>query len=1373
MVKKPLLWGLTAFAGLFAALSGGATDPAPRYVARVQHVSLEQGLRNRFVLDVQFDRRGYAWLSTFNGAHRYDGYGFEVFDRTSHGLASNSISAIREDGDGVLWFLENESGPVRHLDVLVPGAGRARPYAAWTGRPLPFAPEHVQPRSSLTWNGAVLLPTRSGELWLGRGRALRRLYRPPDSANVSSALVTPTGSLVVTFSNNVKNRHEVVEFGADGRVRRRHPVPGELNLAGAEPDGSLWLHRYAEHPDLRVSPSRLAAGYLDGFLLRLDPAGRAAWVSMRLGRNPFRAGADGASVRYFQARHDPRLGLFWCTGNGNVFAWHPRHGVVFDLAAEEFPVSKLQTLHTLRFDRDGNAWLGSSDGFLVISLEPSPFRRYLYDSTRLGAAHVSVRGMVPVGNWLWVNSQSQPFWLNLTTGAAQTPPGCTPEFLYAALRDRAGDVWAVSGKAHRLSPDRLHCQEYPLSATRNHNYGWALWQRPDGTILIGHEQGLSAFHPQTGENRPFVGYGRFGRLAQSRVNAFLPDSARGGTWVATSTGLYWLDSRRGITARYATDEPDPAHRLPFDHVLHLHADRQTPGLYWLATLGGGLVRWEPATGRNLQFTTRDGLPHDVVYCTYEDARHRLWFSTDYGIARFDKVTAQTRVFLPKDGITHEEFNRTAHAQAPDGRLFFGGLNGITAFYPEAINPPRRTPPLLHLTRYQQLDGPTGALTDQTERLRREGRVTLAPTSRLFTLSFTLFDYHDARRCRYAYRIVGWQDEWVALPDNTLRLNGLPPGEYRLDVRGQTSDGRWAARPFVVPVTVLRPVYQRGWFLGLCATGLLALGWGAYRLRTRRLREEKLRLEREVARRTAQIERQANELRRADTLKTRFFANVSHEFRTPLTLLLGPIRHLLKRPNDPPTADLLRGMERNAGQLLELVSDLLDLTKADAGGLHLLETPADFAGVVARTVAAFESGAGYAGVRLDSYLSAERPHLYADVPKVETVLKNLLANALRFTPPGGRVAVTLTFDETDARVDVADTGRGIHPDDLPRIFDRYFQSAQPEAAVHGGTGIGLALAREYCAAWGGTLTVRSTPGEGSTFAFTYPRRPAAVPEALPPTETPAEPGAAVEAPAVVPASGELLLIVEDNPDMGRYLRTILAPHHRLHLCRNGREAWDWLRSLDPPDQPRLVVSDMMMPEMDGLTLLRRLKADPRLRDLPVVMLTARAALEDRLDALRTGVADYLTKPFDEDELLARVHNLLERARERDAWRAQVPAEAPPQPPSADETWLLSMESLIRNNLTDSVLHVGFLADALNLSERQLYRRVKETSGLSPNQYVQEIRLQTARAWLEEGRFSSVKEVSFAVGFAQPDYFSRLFQQRFGKNPSELRPRRSHL
>ncbi|RYF70590.1 MAG: response regulator, partial [Cytophagaceae bacterium] len=520
-----------------------------------------------------------------------------------------------------------------------------------------------------------------------------------------------------------------------------------------------------------------------------------------------------------------------------------------------------------------------------------------------------------------------------------------------------------------------------------------------------------------------------------------------------------------------------------------------------------------------------------------------------------------------------------------------------------------------------------------------------------------------------------------------------------------------------------------------------------------------------------IEQQADELRENATLKSRFFANVTHEFRTPLTLLLGPITYLSNRAGDATTEQLLATMERNARRLQELVNDLLGLGKLEAGQLQLDSQSADLRAVVARTVTAFNTQASFAGIKLD-ILGLDRPvGMLLDVPKLETVIRNLVANALRFTPRGGTITIRLVEESDQVLLSVADTGCGIHPDDLPHVVERYYQSNRPNAPLQGGTGIGLAICHEYCQLWQGELHIESTLDKGSTFTFTYPKLAAALPEATPDLVLANQP--TVASPAEVVDSSvkrETILLVEDNLDMANYIQMLLAPHYVHHWCRNGLEALVWLSEQAVDSLPDLILTDMMMPEMDGMTLLETIRQQRTWRPIPVIMLTARFSQEIRLRALQLGVADYLTKPFDEDELLTRIQNLLDRAHERAFWttpsaqdlESDEPDETNVPPP--DESWLQGIQQQVVARLTDNRFQVTDLAEAANMSQRQFYRRLKTLTGLSPIQFVQEVRLQTAYEWIEESRYKTVKEVAHRVGFQKVSYFSRLYQQRFGIYPS---------
>jgi signal transduction histidine kinase/DNA-binding response OmpR family regulator len=533
-----------------------------------------------------------------------------------------------------------------------------------------------------------------------------------------------------------------------------------------------------------------------------------------------------------------------------------------------------------------------------------------------------------------------------------------------------------------------------------------------------------------------------------------------------------------------------------------------------------------------------------------------------------------------------------------------------------------------------------------------------------------------------------------------------------------------------------------------------------------------------------IEKQADELRRLDEMKSRFFANVSHELRTPLTLMLGPIGSALKRNRlENQDFTFLKTAQTHGKALLKMVNEILDLTKLDAGKLELHEAPVALFPFLRRIVAAFESHAERQGIRFSFQYKAERGlQLELDAPKLETILNNLLSNALKFTPPGAGVSVVVEDFAKNICLTVADTGSGIHPGDLPHIFNRFYQSNQSGVASEGGTGIGLALCRELAELMQGKIWVKSELGHGSSFFVEIPRKEILGTAMLPDDEAPEVALPVVSLPAVQKSSTDTtILVVEDNTSLQDYLRTVLSPQYLVLTACDGQAALDLL-DLPPPLGTKgveLIISDIMMPRMDGFRLLEKLKSDDRFRHLPVVMLTARADAQDRLRALRTGVDDYLLKPFEEEELLARVENLLKNYSERQVQFAPEFSEIPeisensPAETAAPATaavsgedleWLENLERSVQNKLADSHLTADTLADALAMSRAQFFRQIKKLTGLTPAQYLDEARFRQARLLLETGAVRSVKSAAFEVGFRQVEHFSRQFKARFGKYPS---------
>lgn len=1378
-----------------------ASPPGPvQYIPRIRHISVEEKLPNREVVDVYQDHQGFVWLSTFYGAHRFDGYSFQSLHRLSPdgqrststllpGLSSDYVSAVRQDQQGNFWIFGNDLGPIRHLDIRPAGSSEIRRFDVYFKRPLPFNPNDVNVRAMPPVNSPdlpILIPTFTGELWqhTGEGR-FRRLFQHPRGVSVVQVRPTHRQTLLVTFCGEAPDSESnLLEITLQGRVLRWQSLPARMRPVMVDSTGNIYLQRFVLSQQETLLP-QVGARQLDNCLFRLTPTGQLDPVPITYRQSPFPAG--GYQFDWNHVDYDARRQLFWYWDDKTVFAWHPRQGIVFNLEAEGHSPRQFHKIHSLMLDRDGVVWLGTAEGILTISLKESPFQLFLHVPGRAegadgGPQMITGRGMARQGDWLWVNAYVHPRLIHLKTGRIRYPETDTPSpgksgsfqiYLLPAVSGPDGATWAAAHELVRFDPVTNRCRVYPLSGN---NLCWAIWPDQRGNLYLGYEQGLSYFDVKQKRNLAFRGYNRYPELARSFVQGFFADPQAGGVWVASSSGLYLLDTLRGITARYHPDERGLKH-LPFDRITFVHADARVPHRYWLATQGGGLLRWDRKTGRCRQFTRTDGLSHDVLYSIDEDRHQRLWITSSYGLICLDKRTLQIRVFGKGDGLSHDEFVLTGRHRSSDGRLFLGTFNGITAFYPDALPVwNRHTEAPFRLIQCERMHEASGRAVDLMPDLAKQREIVLQPGSRSLRVSFALLDYHNSQQNRYGWRLAGWQDDWTQQTENHLTLQSLPPGKFTLQIKAQNPDGQWSSQMLTIPIRVLPPLYQRGWFQWLCLAVLVGALLLLQRWRTYRLRQENLRLEGEVARRTARIEadkilieQQASELKETDQLKSRFFANVSHEFRTPLTLILGPIQFLKKRVTDGQAASVLTSMENAAHGLLGLVSDLLDASRLEAGRMDLHERPADLRAVVARIVSSFESQAAYTGLTLSYEGPAEAVWLLIDTAKLETVLKNLLINALRYTPAGGQITVALREEEKDVCIRVQDTGPGIHPDDLPHIFERYYQSRRPEATLQGGTGIGLALVQEFCQLWGGSIRVESQPGRGTVFNFTYPKRTVG---SAAPAASAVEPMQTGESPALepaereesaLPARSETLLLVEDNPDMMKYLQVILAPQYRLQTAPDGLNAWEWLTGLPPADYPQLIISDVMMPRMDGLTLLQELKRHDTLRYVPIVLLTARTALQEKVSALQAGVADYLTKPFDEDELLARVQNLLERARERDAWREQ---SADPLPPTVDERWLQQLETLVEKNLTDSLLQVGYLADEMNISERQFYRRVKELTGLSPNGFIQEVRLQTARTWLETHKFMTAKEVCHAVGFQKYDYFSRLFTQRFGKQPSDF-------
>ena len=809
------------------------------------------------------------------------------------------------------------------------------------------------------------------------------------------------------------------------------------------------------------------------------------------------------------------------------------------------------------------------------------------------------------------------------------------------------------------------------------------------------------------------------------------------------------------------------------------------GKMWLGTSGAGINELNPAESpvqKVLTYNQRNGMPDEKINSLRVDTAGNVWIASMRGLLKYSPKYDHFNQFADEEGLGNTALD-DGFEYLENGDLLLGQPFGFQ-FLKTANTIDKDEPHPVFLSSFLV----NGEVFPTEQSLEHIEKLELAPDDNYFTIEFSAKYYDRQDKINYRYILENYDPSWTTPQRGKAqaKFTNVPPGKYVFKVLASNSDGQWATEMTELPIVIYPPWY---WSLGMKIIYALLLLGGiivAWRFQRRKWEVQ------------SQLQMQQNEslrLKELDEMKSRFFANVSHELRTPLTLILGPINSLMKSQEiNKKQFTLLKTAQQSGKDLLKLVGSILDLSKMESGKLTLVEKPELLFPLVRRIVSTFESHAQRSEIQMGFDYKIPQELCFAlDREKIELVLNNLLSNAIKFTPSQGKITIVTEDLGNLLQFSVQDTGRGIHPNDLPNIFDRFYQSNQPNIATEGGTGIGLAVSQEFVKLMGGKIWVESELGKGSIFCFQIPRK-----EILGWKEADDLNASETEVIEALPVISEIqkstqvknpqkstVLIVEDNYSLRNYLELILSPHFNVMTAENGQVALDHLAKLKNKNLygnqagnailnfPDLILSDIMMPVMDGYQLLKTLKTTDEFRHLPVVMLTARADTEDRLAALRIGVDDYLVKPFEEEELLVRIKNLLKNAEGRKSFQSE---EAPekvenPEPAKikiteAEQAWVAKLEKTILLHVSDSRFNMDFLGEKMGVSRRTLQRKIDKLVGLTPKAYVNEIRLHESRRLLEKGEVSTVKKAAELAGFAKTEYFSHQFKERFGKVPSDF-------
>ncbi|MBO9616420.1 MAG: response regulator [Dyadobacter sp.] len=1371
-----LLWTLTT--AQRAAAQPGAPPRGTEnvYVASVKHYGPENGLAHREVNAIFQDRQGFMWFGTKFGLSRFDGKTFTNYTKDRNGLDFDDIQSIAQDADGLLWLM----GPF--------GESRISLFNPLTGATIPFEKKFGKKHIGTYLNMPQrLLGSPNGTIFFANYiPAMLSSYHPKSGLrHVRLSRFKQLTIRQVTVRNTVwaiADGRVLVELTAEGRVLRQfghaeimftgclghrnagseffYPATDSATRAakvyGIDESGNQFELPRAQQPDL-LHP-------LFPICYTFDKTG-AVW--------------DGARLR---------------DSTGKILL------DISDQLTGEAVVNR-----SFFADQNGAMWLGTSFGVYQVKVVPNYFRRLFYNAAYTGEKTAAIRGITVSGDGVYASLEKFGLYTCNAKGESVRKLLSEPRYgpTVALLDHPPGRL--MLGLGHYLVDYERKTGTQKAYQLPDNTTIWALQPFADDRWLAGGRLGLWWVDLKAGRVESFTRYNQFQELAQSHVLYIAPDS-KGTFWICSGTGLYTIDPVRGITARYWSGGKGRFY-LPADVYEHFYQDQN--GIYWLGTANAGLIRWDQSRNTYRQFRHSEGLTNDNIHAIYPDRRGRLWLSSDRGIMQFDPVRLITRAYFTQDGVTNDEFNRTSHFQDKTGKLYFGGLNGVTSFDPRDFENEKPQDPLpMRLVSFRQFDNSLGQLTDKTEELAKTWEIIVRPGEHTAVLEFTMLNFADAEKNVYAYQLKGLDNTWTQQTESTLRLGNLPYGKYQLLIRGQAANGQWSANTLTIGVDVRKPFYLQTWFLVLAGMLLIAGIWGWLKWRIWNHQQEQLRLEVEIRHATARIEQdkeviegQARSLHALNEAKSRFFANISHEFRTPLTVILGMTSELKRYKPDEVVergrraADLI---ERNGSSLLRLINQILDLSKLESGTMSWQPVRADLVRFTRYVAESFDTMAAAKNVQMHCHSDEDDLEVDFDKNKMQDILSNILTNAIKFTPAGGQVYLRLTtvavtgensesvggqeYYEAVSPVQqpgsewilirIHNTGPGIEVDKLPLIFDRFFQvSGQPTSGT-GGTGIGLALVRELVSLMQGGLSVRSIPGEGAEFVVRFRRTRQAPSGSLLQAEL--VPGSSDPSDAIGPAGegaeeNPVLLLVEDNDDVATYIVSAIGTNYRIIRAGNGQEGID----LALENIPDLILTDVMMPLKDGYELCDTLKSNPATSHIPIVMLTARAGTSDRISGLRRGADAYLTKPFQREELEVVLGNLLRSRRRLQAYYS-LRAMGSPEPglapveenESVENLFLQRLRSALEAQWGNNEASMEAIYQEIGMSRSSLHRKMIALTGMSVTRYDRSLRLARAK-YLLTSTPMSISEVAYAVGFEDPKYFSRLFSEQFDHSPTEFR------
>ena len=1323
-----------------------------------RHFGKKDGLSQSSVFAITQDGDGYIWIGTRDGLNRYDGYQFTVYRNTpsqkgdlagndvrvlyfdtlesnlwvgtyqglsrydssldtfhnysiQDGLSSNAIRSILRDKEGRLWI----------------GAdGGLNLYQASQDR---FINIPLGLRKELDPGVNVLFETPKGDLLLGLKSGLYQLLESKDGEFKLQRLITtddPTFALPAYDVRSIisDDQGELWVGTQGGGVFRYHMINKHL---------SIYQHQSDDPKSLSNNNVRTISKSPDGDI----------WIGTWVGLNKYLPQEDG-----FQ------------------------HFLTDDLNPGSLNNSSIRSIF---FDQRGGLWLGTYHGGLNYH-DPalSRFENYEHFPNKNSLSHNVISS--------FIEDEKGNFWIGTEGGGLNYFDRKTGNFIaYRSLPVQPNSISGNNVKALLKDGDYLwigtfrqgmnrfhlstkafeHFKYDPQKNSLSNDNVYSFLKEDDKLWILTYGGGLNVLNLKTKEFKAYQNDPQDNTSINSDDGRVLLKDSQHRLWVGTEKGL-------SIVLRDDIDQLDLSFRtvLPDVKVYALLEDKS--GIIWIGTFTNGLFAYDPYEKTFKQYTEKNGLPGYTIFGILQDNEGALWLSTNNGLSKLDIASEAFTNYNYSNGLQNLEFNFNAHYKANSGELLFGGTHGFTIFQPKGILPNSYIPPLVFtdLKVYNKKVDVASEDAVLSKVLNQVEEITFKYNEAIFSIGIAALEYYNPSNVQYEYKLEGLDKDWNYTVGQTEASYTIQRhGTYTFKARAANSDGIWNEGFRTLKITVLPPPWLSNWayiIYALLAAGTLYGIWFFIRLRNR------LHLERLA-------KAQQKEL---NEMKLRFFTDITHEFRTPLTLILGPLDELIQKYSSNGVHKQLNSVKRNAQRLLNLVNQILAFRKLESDHEPMQASEGDIVAFVQHIFQFFEETARLRNIDYHFNTEAASISLWFDYEKLERVFFNLLSNAFKFTPNSGSISVSIQRREDVVLISCSDNGNGIKKELHEQIFQRYYEKVSIPTSTAKGSGIGLALSKQMVELHHGKLWVESEVGQGATFLVQLPVGKLHLsPQEISPHKVNVvqilsqKIDTNLKAPDfswlddainTAPEDAPLILAVEDNEEILQYIHSIFQGSYKVETATNGKEGLQKARKCNPA----LIISDIMMPEMNGITMCQKLKTDIKTSHIPVILLTARSAQLFKNEGLEIGADDYVTKPFNPEELRLRVRNSIQSRKSMQEKFVKVMNLEPKAitVTSADEEFLNRALEIAEKHMDNSSFTAEQFAYELAVSRPLLFTKIKALTNQTPNNFMKTLRMKRAAQLLQQHKLN-VSEVAYKVGFRDTRYFSKCFQKQFEQTPSE--------